>query len=147
MEEKKVKIDDLKLKISNQLSRNFQNFNVKKDMSTPNNNKVNLSKNKKGKVQLVSKKTFSKNYYGDEDDENDKNKKLKNKNIENKIIEEKNENENDNYIHNILNEFLGRDSIVKRTNSMPDLSINQTLEEKKKINIIPSLSKEKKKKK
>ena len=145
MEQKKFKIEDLKLKISNQLSNNISNFNAKKDKATPGNNKVDLSKNKKGKVQLVSKKTFSKNYYGDEEEENIKDKNKKNNKIENKIIEEKNENE-DNYIQNIINEFIGRESINKRSNSMPDLTNSQTLEDKKKINIIPSLAKDKKKK-
>ena len=142
MEEKNVEINDSKIKIANQLSNNFPTLNIKKDMSQSINNKVDLLKNKKSKVLLVSKKTFSKKYYGHEEDENKNNK---NKNIENKIIEEKNENDN-NYLQNILNEFLGRDSIIKRTNSMPELSTNQTLEEKKKINIIPSLAKDKKKK-
>ena len=117
MEEKKFKIEDLKLKISNKLSNNISKNNEKKDLVNPNNNKVDISKNKN----------------------------VNNKKIENKIIEEKNENE-DNYIQNIINEFLGRDSLIKRTHSMPDLTTNQTLEEKKKINIIPSLAKDKKQK-
>ena len=51
MEEKKFKLEDLKLKISDQLSTNISNFNAKKDFINPNNNKVDLSKNKKSKVQ------------------------------------------------------------------------------------------------
>ena len=143
MEEKKFKMEDLKQKLSERLSTNTSNSNIKKDSINTNNNKVDLSKNKKSKVQLVSKKTFSKDYFGDEENENNKN--FKNKKIESKIIEEKNEND-DNYIQKKYNEFLGRDSTIKRTNSMPDLSTNQTLEEKKKINLIPSLAKDKKKK-
>ena len=47
---------------------------------------------------------------------------------DNKIMENDNEEKEDNYINLIINEFTGRNSLIKRTNSMPDLN-NYTLDD------------------
>ena len=67
------------------------------------------------KVFLNKKHTFNSNIIQ---------KKSNNKiriNTDNKIMENDNEEKEDNYIDLIINEFIDRNSLIKRANSMPDI--------------------------
>ena len=91
-----------------------------------------LSDLKKNSKFLKPKKTFMKDII--ESKKSNKNIMMnKNSIIEEEINQNKSKiinNENKNYFKKIVNEFLGRDSLIKRTYSMPDLSYNYLLESK-----------------
>lgn len=91
-----------------------------------------LSDLKKNNKFLKSKKTFMKDII--ESKKSNKNIMMnKNSIIEEEINQNKSKIINDetkNYFKKIVNEFLGRDSLIKRTYSMPDLSYNYLLESK-----------------
>jgi hypothetical protein len=141
MKEANINIDN-NIKQFNGLKRTknliLSNINGLEDIDNINKDPNHLSnfKLKKDKEQLNQKKTYFKNIL-----EEDKFNK-KNIYIENGIKEEE-ENSN-SYVKDILKEFLGRNSLIKRTYSMPDLFNNYSLETKIKNSIRPSIMPDKK---
>ena len=106
---------------NNANNENFDSIEIKENLlilneeGLENKDKIKRMSNhsssfrtKNNKVKLISKKTFSKNVF----EEENKNNKSKKRIVENTIIEE-NEN-NNNFIKDILSEFLGRNSLIKR---------------------------------
>ena len=135
---------------NNANNENFNSIEIKENLlilneeGLENKDKIKRMSNhsssfrtKNNKVKLISKKTFSKNVF----EEENKNNKSKKRIVENTIIEE-NEN-NNNFIKDILSEFLGRNSLIKKAHSSSDLTNNFTLEEKQK-NIRPLKARERK---
>ena len=127
--------DSIEIK-DNLLIANEEGFENKDKIKRMPNHSASF-KSKNNKVKLVTKKTFSKNYFEEENKNNNSKKRI----LENTIIEE-NEN-NNNYVKDILNEFLGRNSLIKKSYSMSDLNTNFSLEEKPK-RIRPSKARDKK---
>ena len=104
-----MKKSDLKNKLNtNNLEKEdiMENLIISKELENINNNKnknnfeiKNTTNAKKSNKNLMYKKTFL---------------------ID--MFDKENKNKNKNYIQDILNEFIRRDSLIKRTYSMPDLS-------------------------
>ena len=126
--------------IREKLSNHFLKIKMAKAQLNPPKINPEISQNvKKSKINVDNnlniKKTFKQNYH----EEKQNNKEYKNYPNEKEIIEEK--KEIDNYIKTIFDEFLGRNSLIKKTNSMPDLTHINIVEAK--VKKRPSLMRNK----
>ena len=126
-----MKKSDLKNKLNtNNLEKEdiMENLIISKELENINNNtnknvieNKNTANAKKSNKNLMYKKTFL---------------------ID--MFDKENKNKNKNYIQDILNEFIGRDSLIKRTYSMPDLSYRNLFITKTKDERQPSSKQDKK---
>ena len=126
-----MKKSDLKNKLNtNNLEKEdiMENLIISKELENINNNtnkndieNKNTTNAKKSNKNLMYKKTFL---------------------ID--MFDKENKNKNKNYIQDILNEFIGRDSLIKRTYSMPDLSYKNLFITKTKDERQPSFKQDKK---